>query len=538
MTPPRVAGGIVVSPHPAASEAGAAVLRAGGNAVDAAIAANAVLAVVYCHSCGLGGDAFALVWHPTDRRLYGYNGSGRAPACLSADLIKARGFAEVPARGPLPITVPGAVDAWQQLASRFGTQSFGDLFADAIRVAEDGTALTALSARRIADSAEFLNASAREVFLEHGAPKAGDVLRQPLLARTLRALADDGGRSFYKGDLAAEIVRAVGDAGGVLSREDLRSHRGEWVDPIEVTYQGARVATMPPNSQGITALIALNVLGALDPREWADLPASARLPAGAALPPGRVHAQVEALKAAWEDRDRCIGDPDQMDCVVQDLLSVEHASDLAGRLDPRRAARFSPRTPPGGGTVYLTAADRGGMVVGLIQSNWMGFGSGVMGGTTGVMLHNRGNYFELAPSRPNSLAPGVRPLHTLSPVMLLREDTPFASLGAMGGDGQPQFMVQLINALVDDKLDPQQAVDRPRWIVAPAGRGQPLRDVSIERDGVDAADLAALQDLGHRVTATEPRSSAVGWAQIITCEPNGGYSAGADPRADSLAVGV
>jgi gamma-glutamyltranspeptidase/glutathione hydrolase len=293
---------------------------------------------------------------------------------------------------------------------------------------------------------------------------------------------------------------------------------------------------MPPNSQGITALIALNVLGALDPLEWTDLPAAAPQPAGASLPSGRIHAQVEALKAAWEDRDEWIGDPDQMQCDVQDLLSMEHASELAARLDARRAARFSPRTPPGGGTVFLTAADASGMVVGLIQSNWMGFGSGIMGGTTGVMLHNRGNYFELAPSRPNSLAPGVRPLHTLSPVMLLGEDAPFASLGAMGGDGQPQFMVQLINALVDDRLDPQQAVDRPRWIAAPAGRGQPLREVSIESDGIDAEALAALMERGHQVTPIEPRSSAVGWAQIIRREPDGSYSAGADPRADSAAV--
>jgi gamma-glutamyltranspeptidase/glutathione hydrolase len=538
-TAARAANGMVVTPHPMATRAGLDVLRAGGSAVDAAVAANAVLAVVYCHSCGLGGDAFALVFSPADHRLHAFNGTGRAPARLTIEYVHGLGLSEVPARGPLPITVPGAVDAWERLVARFGRRSLADVLAPAIRIADEGHELTALSAASIARSADFLAPDALHVFQPDRHPlQPGERLRQPLLAETLRAIAADGAHTYYRGEIGAEIGRAVAAAGGALDADDLAAHHGDWVDPISTTYRGVDVATMPPNSQGITALIALNVLSALTDAGWSGLPADAELAAGAPLDAARTHAQLEALKVAWSERDRCIGDPDQSAPHWPSLLDPEHAVRLAARLDPHRAGRFTPQTPPGGGTVFLCAADSDGMMVSLIESNWMGFGSGVMGGNTGVMLHNRGNYFSLDPASPNRLAPQARPLHTLTPMMLLRDGRPWVAMGSMGGDGQPQYMVQLINGLIDDGLDPQQAVDRPRFVAEVEARGLPLRAVGIEQDGVDDALLRGLRDRGHEVRAIEARTPAVGWAQVIRREPDGSYLGGADPRADSLAVGI
>jgi gamma-glutamyltranspeptidase/glutathione hydrolase len=278
---------------------------------------------------------------------------------------------------------------------------------------------------------------------------------------------------------------------------------------------------MPPNSQGITALMALNVLATLD---W---PADRRL-----------HAQIEAIKVAWSERDRCVTDPDRGLADPSVLLSEDHAAWLASRLSPDATHRFTPKNPPGGGTVYLCAADADGMMVSLIESNYMGFGSGIMGGTTGIMLQNRGAYFSLDPAHPNALAPGARTLHTLMPGVLLRDGVAEVALGAMGGDGQPQTMVQLVTGLVDDGLAPQQLVDRPRWVAQAEAALQPLGPVALESDGWDEADADALRALGHDVTLVEPRTPVMGWAQIIRRRPDGSYEGGADPRADSLVSGL
>lgn len=528
---------MVVTPHPLATQAGVEALRAGGNAVDAAVAANAVLAVVYCNSCGLGGDAFALVWEPAERRLFGFNGSGRSPAALDIDRVRAAGHDAMPVRGPLTITVPGAVDAWGQLLDRFGRRSFADALLPAASIAADGYELTPIMASGIGRSLETFDAAARAVFAQGGRPpEAGEAFRQPLLAETLRHLAEAGPDAYYRGAIGDEIAAAVQAAGGVLDLDDLAAHRGEWVEPISTAYHGVMAATVPPNSQGITALIALNLLAALEDRdEWPPRrPIAAREP----LDADRLHAQVEALKVAWSERDRCVADPGRDLCDLDELLSASHARRLADRLDPRQAGRFEPTTPVAGGTVFLCAADAEGGMVSLIQSNWMGFGSGVMGGRTGVMLHNRGNYFSLDPAHPNHLAPESRPLHTLTPMMLLRGADPWIALGSMGGDGQPQYMVQLVNALVDDGLDPQEAVDRPRFVAEKDEPGGPLVRLAIEADGADAGLVAALGELGHDVRLIEARTSAVGWAQVIRREPDGSYTGGADPRADSLAAGT
>jgi gamma-glutamyltranspeptidase/glutathione hydrolase len=536
----RAPNGMVVSPHPLATQVGVDILRAGGTAVDAAIAANAVLSVVYCHSCGLGGDAFALVWWPPDGRLHAFNGSGRAPKALTIDLLRGRGHAEMPERGPLPITVPGAVDAWEQLASRFGRRPLAELLGPAARIAEEGHELTAISAGAIARSAPFLDAAALRVFQPAGRPlQPGERLVQPMLAVTLRRIGISGADAFYRSEVGSDMARAVQAAGGVLAEEDLATHSGQWVEPISTTYGDVEVATAPPNSQGITALIALNVLTALTRRPgWTGLPSKTRLNASDPLDGERLHAQLETLKVAWAERDRCVADPERMTCDIEALLTASHAEGLASRLDPERAGAFVPSTPPGGGTVFLCAADADGCMVSLIESNWMGFGSGVMGGSTGVMLQNRGNYFSLDPAHPNHLAPGARTLHTLTPAMLLRDGRPWVALGSMGGDGQPQYLVQLVNALVNDGLDPQQAVDRPRFVAEVEARGRPLKTVAIEEDGVSPTLIDDLRRRGHGARAIPARTSAVGWAQVIRREPDGSYTGGADPRADSLAAGL
>jgi gamma-glutamyltranspeptidase/glutathione hydrolase len=516
--------GMVSTPHPLATEAGVEALRAGGTAMDAAVAANAMLAVVYCNACGLGGDAFALVWDPSEAKLHGFNGSGRSPAALTIDAVRAAGYDTMPSRGPLPITVPGAVEAWARLLERFGRRSLADALSPAAAVAEDGYALTPITARAIEVSLPFFDEAARSVFGAAGGP--GDRFCQPRLAATLRTLADGGRDAYYGGPIGAEIARAITDAGGVMTADDIAEHHGDWVEPIATRYGGVDVATIPPNSQGITALMALNVLGALD---WPD---------GGPMSARRLHAQIEAIKVAWSERDRCVADPARGQADPADLLSGGHATWMASRLDPDRAQRLVPTNPPGGGTIYLCAADGDGMMVSLIESNYMGFGSGIMGGSTGIMLQNRGAYFSLDPDHPNALAPRSRTLHTLMPGMLVRDGRAEVALGAMGGDGQPQTMVQLVNGLVDDGLDPQAAVDRPRWVAQTEAAGEPLGPVSIESDGVHAETVAELEALGHRVELVEPKTPLMGWAQVIRRRADGGYEAGADPRADSLAAGL
>jgi gamma-glutamyltranspeptidase/glutathione hydrolase len=521
ITAPR---GMVAAPHHLAAEAGLEALRAGGTAMDAAVAANAMLAVVYGNACGIGGDAFALVWDPGEARLYGFNGSGRSPAALTIERVRDAGHDTMPQHGPFTVNVPGAVDAWAQLLERFGRRSLADAVLPAAATAERGYPLTRITAAAIHASLPRFDDDARAVFGSAGGP--GDTLRQPLLAASLRAVAEDGRDAFYGGPIGEEIARAVRAAGGALTADDIAAHRGDWVEPIATAYRDHELATIPPNSQGITALIALNILSRLD---W---------PMGMPQSADRIHAQVEALKVAWSERDRCVTDPDRGLVDPADLLSDAHAGTLAARLDADRAQTFVPANPPGGGTVYLCAADADGMLVSLIESNYMGFGSGIMGGSTGIMLQNRGAYFSLDPAHPNALAPGSRTLHTLMPGMLLRNGRAEVALGAMGGDGQPQTMVQLVTGLLDDGLDPAAAVARPRWVARTDAPFTPLRSLAIESDAVDDATVEGLRARGHEVELVEPQTPLMGWAQMIRRLPDGSYEGGADPRADSLAAGV
>ena len=540
----RGAHGMVVTPHPLATLAGVDALRAGGNAVDAAVAANAVLAVVYAHACGLGGDAFALVWSPRESRLLAFNGSGRAPAALDRALVRERGHETMPTRGALTVTVPGAVDAWAQLVARLGRRTLADALLPAAEIADRGYAVTDRTSRSIAASETLLlgDPRAAATFLPAGKPPLpGARLRQPLLAATLRLLALEGRDAFYRGPIARDLVTALSAAGGVMALSDLAEHSGEWVEPVRTVYRDVEVCSTPPNSQGITALIALNVLDALRERGWPDLPADTPVAAEETLPAGRIHAQAEAIKVAWAERDAHVADPAVAPVDTESLLSRTHAATLAGRLDPNRAQVFEPDVSAGGGTVYLCAADSEGGMVSLIESNYMGFGAGIMAGEAGFMLQNRGAYFNLEDGARNALEPRIRPLHTLMPTMLLRGGRPWVVMGAMGGDGQPHTAVQLVNALVDDGLDPQQAVDRPRWVLEVDAPGRPLRRLTVEPDLADATELDALRARGHEIRVIGRQDPLMGWAQVIRREDVAGeatLSGGGDPRADSLALGI
>jgi gamma-glutamyltranspeptidase/glutathione hydrolase len=529
--------GIVASPHPLATVAGLEVLQQGGTAVDAAVAVGATLAVAYPHMTGLGGDSFWLCWDARAGRLEALQAAGAAAALATPDLYRRRGLAAIPARGPLAaLTVPGAVDGlwtahgWSR--ERLGsTVPWGDLLQAAIRHAADGIAVSPCQARITAGSADLLRseepalASFRRTYLDAGAPPApGWPLAQPRLGRTLERLAREGGRAFYEGELAAEIGRACLEVGSPLRASDLAVHRSRWAEPVTVPYRGGVAASVPPPCQG---LVALSVLGML---EETDVHAAGRDAAD------YVHLLVEATKLAFGDRDRWLADPEHAAVPVRRILDPAYLRERGRRIRMDRAA-------PGpvdsgierGDTIACVTADAAGNCVSLIQSIYHEWGSGVVAGETGVLLQNRGAGFTLAPDHPNTLAPGKRPFHTLTPFMYLREGRPALVAGTMGGEGQPQTLVAVTTRVVDLGLDVQAAVEAPRWVY---GRlwGAPTRTLSIEGrfgDGV-TADLTRR---GHDVRVIDSWSDMAGHAQALRLAPDGLLVGGGDPRADGPALG-
>ena len=520
--------GIVATPHYLASQAGLRVLQDGGNAVDAAVAANAVLQVVFPHNCSAGGDAFWLIYEPRDGRVAALNGSGRAPAAASLEAIAGRGLTMMPQVGPLTVTVPGCVDSWREALARYGTRPLGDLLAPAIDYAEHGFAATPRLARAIAESAGLLARSpgTAAAYLPGGAPpRPGDRLANPALAGTYRALARGGRDAFYRGPIGEAIAGAVRELGGLLSIDDLAEHRSDWVEPLRGTYRGVEVCEFPPNSQGLTALIELNIA------EGFDL---------AALPPRGadwIHLLVEAKRLAFADRDRYISDPAFVEIPVARLLSSAYADEQRVRVDPRRAApAFLPGNPAGGDTIYLCTVDRDGRCVSLIQSLYGAFGSGIAAGDTGVILQNRGAYFSLLPGHPNQIAPRKRTLHTLMPGLALRDGKPWLVFGSMGGDGQAQIHLQLLTNLLDAGLGVQQAIDAPRWIGAHLVEAHGPEPLLIE-DRVPGAVRADLAARGHDVVTLGAWEEVMGHAQMILLDPRGHLAGGADPRGDGIAAG-
>jgi gamma-glutamyltranspeptidase/glutathione hydrolase len=515
---------MVCASVPGAAAAGVETLARGGNAIDAAIAAAACLCVMEPMSTGMGGDAFALFWCAREGQLVGLNGSGRAPAAATLEAYRARGLTEVPARGILAVTVPGAVHAWEALSKAHGRLPLGDALEPAIRAAEEGFAVSELVAHYWwgLERSGALDAAAARTWAPGGrTPRAGEWFRAPDLARTLRGVAKGGARAFYEGKVADAIVAASRAAGGLLEHDDLASHESTWVEPIATTYRGAEVAELPPNGQGLAALVALNVLEQLDPAD----PASAI----------HWHRRIEAVKLAFADRDAYVADPEHADVPVAALLDKGYARRRAALVGER--ALDAPPPGLGGDTVYLCAADGEGNLVSFIQSLYMGFGSGVGCGDTGVVLQNRGAGFRLGPGHPNALAPRKRPLHTIIPGMLLRGGEPQMAFGLMGGPIQPQSHLNFVANVVDLGLNPQEALDRPRF------RFQGGREVLVEAPDAPVAEggtlAAALEARGH-VVARPPAFAvdAFGGGQAIARLQGGVLAGASDRRKDGCAMGL
>ncbi len=516
--------GMVNCSSPLAAAAGMEALRDGGNAVDAAVAAAAALTVVEPTANGLGSDAFALVWSPADRRLFGLNASGPAPQGISRERVLADGRDEngrMPARGWTPVTVPGAVGAWAALTERFGRRTLARNVEPAVRYAREGYPCAANLARVWEASFQAFEphrgdpvfAEWFRTFAPRGrAPHAGELVALPHHAATLEAIGATGGRAFYEGDVARAIDASSRAHGGYLRYDDLAAFAPRWVDPVSVDYRGYTVCEIPPNGQGIAALMALNVLKEFD------------FPAAAKEDPLTYHCQIEAMKIAFADAFRYVTDPDHMEVDYRDLLDPAYGALRAAEIGPR-AADHGPALPPKSGTVYLCCADGEGTMVSYIQSNYMGFGSGVVVEETGVALQNRGHDFSLDPAAANRLEPGKRTYHTIIPGFLMREGRPVGPFGVMGGYMQPQGHVQTVTNYVDFGLDPQQALDAPRW--------QWLRDGTvIVESRFDAETARQLRRLGHDVRV-ELDAGEFGRGQMIVLLDNGVLAGGTESRTDS-----
>jgi gamma-glutamyltranspeptidase / glutathione hydrolase len=504
----------VAASHALAAQAGLAVLERGGNAVDAALAAAAVQTVVEPVMNGLGGDLFALVWDGA--ALRGLNASGRAPRGWSQDHFAGR--TAMPELGWDAVTVPGAVSGWAALWRRFGTQPFADLLTPAVRYAREGFPVTpqvaglwAQAPERFASFAEFAR-----VFLPGGrAPAAGTWMTLPDLAGSLEEVAATTGESFYTGALAVRIAAAARAGNGVLDGEDLAAHRAQWVDPLGLDVLGVRLHELPPNGPGLAALLALGILG--------HCPLEGLPPEH----PDSVHLQIEAMKLAFAECRQHLADPARMTVDAPALLEPARLSKYASAIRADRAAAPRLLPPPDRGTIYISAADRQGQMVSLIQSNYLGFGSGVVVPGTGISLHNRGLGFSLDPVRPDCVAGGARPRHTIMPGFVTRGGAPLMSFGVMGGHMQPQGHVQLMLRIFLHHQNPQAACDGPRWYLGEQG------EVALE-PGFDPAVERELLRRGHLLKREAP-TQLFGGAQVVFRLP-GGYCAASDPRKDGQAI--
>ncbi len=514
---PVLAANVVGTTQPLAAQAGLRMLLAGGNAVDAALAAAITLTVVEPVMNGIGGDAFALIWD--QGKLHGLNASGRAPQAWTPEYFSGR--SAMPEIGWGTVTVPGQVAGWAELSKRFGRLPFADLFVPAIHYAREGFPVSPTIARQWADQSPLLKDQPgfAEAFLPGGAaPVAGTRWRFPEQAATLERIAASMGRDFYEGELAERLAAFARETGGAITQADLAAHRCDWVEPISMSYRGEYVLhEIPPNGQGIAALMGLGMLDNFDPPREDD-------------PRSMFHIPVEAMKLAFADLHEHVGDPATMEDLAEQLLDKDYLRRRAALIDPSKAAEPAPGLPGQGGTVYLTAADSDGMMVSFIQSNYHGFGSGVVVPGTGVSLHNRGRSFSLQPNHRNRVGPGRRPMHTIIPGFITRNGDPFASFGVMGGNMQAQGHVQMMQQLIDLGRNPQAAVDAPRFRIEAGPR------VMLEAHTPEAA-VELLRSQGHTLDPRPQDSLEFGSAQIIQRLPEGGYIAASDPRRDGQAVG-
>ena len=521
----RAQHGMVATSQPLASQVGLEVLKRGGNAVDAAIAMAAVLNVTEPMMTGVGGDMFAIVYWAKTKELKGLNASGRAPRALSLDYFAKNNIKRMPEFGMTSITVPGAVDGWTTLRDKYGTMKLADLLAPAIGYAENGFPVMEKAAEDWNAEVQKLKrtpAAASNYLIDGRAPQPGEIFRQPNLARTLRTIADGGRDAFYKGPIAKAIVDYMKDNGGFITMEDLAATKADWVEPISTNYRGYQVYELPPNGQGITALIALNILEGFD------------LGAMRSQPAQYYHTMIEAMKLAFADRNRYIADPTFSKVPVSELLSKDYAAKRRALIDPKKALD---NPPPGdinlgSDTTYFTVVDKDGNAVSFINSLFDAFGSGVVGGDTGIVFQNRGSAFSLDPKHPNAIAPGKRPFHTLIPAMVMKDNQLFMSFGVMGGAIQAQGHVQVLVNLIDLKMGLQEAIDAPRY------RFTSGRSVLLE-DELGSSVIEQLLSMGH-VRGKPPGvlRSSMGGGQAIMIDPVSKTLMGAsDQRKDGMALG-
>ncbi|MBE0660917.1 MAG: gamma-glutamyltransferase [Bacteroidales bacterium] len=490
------ANGMAATSHPLATQIALDILKQGGSAVDAAIAANAALGLMEPTGCGIGGDLYAIVWDANTQKLYGLNASGRSPQSLSLEYFREKEIKRIPAYGPLPVSVPGCVDGWFELHQKFGKKHMKEILSPAIRYAEQGFPVTELIAHYLQRGVSLHGErfpNVYETYTQDGKniPQKGDIFKNPWLAETYRRIGAYGRDEFYKGETAKVMVDFILEQGGFLSFEDLANHHSDWVEPVSINYRGYDVWELPPNGQGIAALQMLNILEAYD---------FTSIPFGSAR---HIHLFVEAKKLAFEDRAKYYADMDFADVPVEWLISKEYASQRRYLINEDRAGVYAAGEKMDGGTIYLTVADIDGNMVSLIQSNYRGLGSGMVPPKLGFMLQNRGELFSLDENHANVFAPGKRPFHTIIPAFVTKDGDPFMAFGVMGGDFQPLGHVQILMNIIDFGMNLQEAGDAPRishnGLSDPIGLPNPGRgEVELET-GFDYESIRELMRMGHKV---------------------------------------
>ncbi|MFB3890283.1 MAG: gamma-glutamyltransferase [Candidatus Bathyarchaeia archaeon] len=524
--------GMVASAHSLASLAGIKVLMRGGNAIDAAVATNAVLNVTQPHMCGIGGDLFGLFLDGASGKISFLNASGRSPYDMTPQLFQSRGLGSIPLRGILPVTVPGAVDGWAAALERYGTLGFNVLLQPAIEYAKNGFPTSHQLSSWIQENASLLSAypSTAEIFLKNGrAIQPGEMLYQKDLGNTFEKIAQGGRDEFYKGEIAKAIAAFSTQNGGLINEKDLADHQSNWGDPVRTVYREHTIYETAPNTQGIAALLELNIL------EGFDLSALGHNSAD------YLHLLVEAKKLAFADRDRYITDPEFAEIPLENLLSKKYAEKRRNLIDPRKAMDQVPSGDLQGDTTYFAVADKEGNIVSCIQSLYMPFGSAMVVKGTGILLQDRGAYFSLNPNHINKLEPHKRTMHTLTASITLKEDEPYMAFGTMGGDGQPQTHVQVLSNVIDFEMNIQEAIEAPRWVhgVLPPPLGTSFDPLLYVEKRLPASSVETLRRMGHKVGLLEDWTWLVGHAQgIVIDSSSGAFMGGADPRGDGVALGL
>ncbi len=512
--------GMVTSSQPLATLAGVQILMSGGNAIDAAVATVAVLGVVEPSSLGIGGDAFALFYSAKEKVLKALDASGRSPYAAGLDFCRKSGFRGMPQRGIHSVTIPGAVHGWSVLLDSYGTLKLSDVLQSAIHYADDGFPVAELTAASWHESEASLknDEGAAINYLVNGrAPKVGEIFKNPRMAKTLRRIAAEGAEVFYGGEIAEKIVRCSERKGGLFTLKDFADHRSDWVDPITANYRGYDIYELPPATHGFVTLEMLKILEGFDPKAMGAQSADA------------LHLMIEAKKLAFADRDRYLADRDYMKVPVSDLLAAKRVEALRARLQEHRAASETESKVLAADTEYLAAADNEGNLVSFIQSNFMGFGSGIVEPETGIVLQNRGHLFSLDENHPNCIGPHKRCVHTLMPGMILRDGKPFAALGLKGGHVQPQVQVQIITNLIDFGMTVQESIAASRF-----NHIEGLK-VGLE-SSIPEATVQELKRRGHQIVSGNPES--FGGAHAIMIHPeSGAFIGGSDPRKGGCAIG-